>query len=139
MDEQKLHVPARSVFAAILLNATGSPDKDRPDWPTIVHLSNKILDLRKDCQLDIEDIPIRADRDGWISDDFSSFVNRFVLFGLAQKSPVRLTAQALELCKKILRDDSEKYKEQVATIVRALGISPDEDFAPSLAPKCSPS
>jgi len=82
MDEQKLHVPPRSVFAAILLNAMDSP---KSDWPTIVDLSNKILELKNNIHLDISSIPIRADKNGWISDDFSSFVNRFVLFGLAEK------------------------------------------------------
>src|SRR5713226_3708667 len=109
MEEQKLHVPARSVFAAILLNAMDSATKDERDWPTIVDLSNKILELKKKIHLDISNIPIRADRDGWISDDFSSFVNRFVLFGLAEKSPIRLNDEARKLCKNILMEDSGKY------------------------------
>jgi len=122
MDEPKLHVPPRSVFAAILLNAMDSPTRDQSDWPTIVHLSNKILELKRDLRLDISNIPIRADRNGWISDDFSSFVNRFVLFGLAENEPVRLSNQARQVCEKILAEDSEKHAEQVGTLVHALGL-----------------
>jgi hypothetical protein len=131
MDEQKLHVPARSVFAAILLNAMDSP---KGDWPTIVDLSNKILELKSTIHLDISNIPIRADKNGWISDDFSSFVNRFVLFGLAQKSPIRLHDEARKLCKDILAEDSGKYAEQVDALVRAVGLdwhAPKEN-SPSL-------
>jgi len=122
MDEPKLHVPPRSVFAAILLNAMHSPNWNQSDWPTIVDLSNKILELKRDLRLDISNIPIRADRDGWISDDFSSFVNRFVLFGLAQKSPIRLSDEARKLCEKILEEDAEKHSEQVDILVHALGL-----------------
>src|SRR6266702_1857423 len=122
MDGPKLHAPARSVFAAILLNAMHSPNWNQSDWPTIVDLSNKILELKKDIRLDISNIPIRADRNGWISDDFSSFVNRFVLFGLAEKNPVRLSDQARKLCEKILAEDLEKHAAQVETLVRALGL-----------------
>jgi hypothetical protein len=134
MDEQKLHVPARSVFAAILLNAMDSPAKDNRDWPTIVDLSNKILELKKDFHLDISNIPIRADRDGWISDDFSSFVNRFVLFGLAQTSPIRLSEEARKLCKDILMEDSGKYPDQIAALVRAVGLDwhPAKENSPLL-------
>ncbi|SRR6266568_53453 len=136
MDEQKLHVPPRSVFAAILLNAMDSPAKDQGDWPTIVDLSNKILELKKNVQLDISNIPIRADRDGWISDDFSSFVNRFVLFGLAAKSPrIRLNDEARKLCRNILMEDSGKYADQVDALVRAVGLNwhPTKQNSPSLA------
>ena len=119
MDEQKLRVPPRSVFAAILLNAMDSP---KSDWPTIVDLSNKILELKNTIYLDISNIPIRADKNGWISDDFSSFVNRFVLFGLAQKSPIRLSDEARKLCKDILVEDSGKYAEQVDALVHAVGL-----------------
>jgi len=115
-------VPARSVFAAILLNAMDSPPADQGGWPTIVDLSNKILELKKNLRLDISNIPIRADRNGWISDDFSSFVNRFVLFGLAERDPVRLSDPARKLCEEILAEDSEKHAEQVDTLVRALGL-----------------
>jgi hypothetical protein len=134
MDEQKLHVPARSVFAAILLNAMDSPAKVNRDWPTIVDLSNKILELKKDFHLDISNIPIRADRDGWISDDFSSFVNRFVLFGLAQRSPIRLSEEARKLCKDILMEDSGKYPDQVDALVRAVGLDwhPAKENSPLL-------
>jgi hypothetical protein len=134
MDEQKLHVPPRSVFAAILLNAMDSPDGTRTDWPTIVDLSNQILELKKNFHLDISNIPIRADRDGWISDDFSSFVNRFVLFGLARKSPIRLFPEAKKLCKNILNEDSGKYTDQVAALVSAVGLDwhPAKKGAPSL-------
>jgi hypothetical protein len=131
MDEQKLRVPPRSVFAAILLNAMDSP---KSDWPTIVDLSNKILELKNKSHLDISDIPIRADRGGWISDDFSSFVNRFVLFGLAKKSPIRLNDEARKLCKDILMEDSAKYTEQVDKLVRAVGLAwhPAKENSPSL-------
>jgi hypothetical protein len=133
MEEQKLHVPARSVFAAILLNAMQSPNWNQSDWPTIVDLSNKILELKKNFHLDVSSIPIRADRDGWISDDFSSFVNRFVLFGLAQKSPIRLNDEARKLCEKILAEDAEKHSEQVDTLVHALGLDlhPAKENSPS--------
>lgn len=122
MDQRDLHVPARSVFAAILLNAMDSPARNQGDWPTIVDLSNKILELKKDFHLDISNIPIRADRGGWISDDFSSFVNRFVLFGLAEKDPVRLSDKARKLCEGILVEDSERHAEPVGALVRALGL-----------------
>ncbi len=122
MDKQTLRVPARSVFAAILLNAMDAPPSGRAEWPTIVDLSNKILELKKDFQLDVSNIPIRADRGGWISDDFSSFVNRFVLFGLAEKSPVRLSGEARRLCEGILAEDSSKYADQVNALVRALRL-----------------
>jgi hypothetical protein len=131
MNEQKLHLPPRSVFAAILLNAMDSPEGD---WPTIVDLSNKILELKRSIHLDISNIPIRADRGGWISDDFSSFVNRFVLFGLAEKSPIRLSDEARKLCKDILVEDSAKYAEQVDELVRAVGLAwhPAKQNSPSL-------
>jgi hypothetical protein len=134
MEEQKLHVPARSVFAAILLNAMDSPRRDRGDWPTIVDLSNKILELKKNFHLDVSNIPIRADRNGWISDDFSSFVNRFVLFGLAERSPIRLGDEARKLCMNILMEDSGKYTEQVEALVRAVGLDwhPAKENSPSL-------
>jgi hypothetical protein len=122
MDEPKLHVPARSVFAAILLNAMDSPATGQSSWPTIVDLSNKILELKKNLRLDTSNIPIRADRNGWISDDFSSFVNRFVLFGLAERDPVRLSDQARKLCEKILAEDSERHAKQVGTLAQALGL-----------------
>jgi hypothetical protein len=122
MDERKLHVPARSVFAAILLSVVGSPTEGQSDWPTIVDLSNKILDLRKNIDLDTSHISIRADRNGWISDDFSSFVDRFVLFGLAESDPVRLSDQARRLCEKILAEDLKKHAEQVGTLVHALRL-----------------
>jgi len=120
MEEQKLRVPARSVFAAILLNAMDSSAKTQTDWPTIVDLSNQILELKKNFHLDVSNIPIRADRGGWISDDFSSFVNRFVLFGLANKSPIRLSVKARALCENILAEDSGKYAEQVDALKRAV-------------------
>ena len=123
MNEPKLHAPARSVFAAILLNAMHSPNWNQSDWPTIVDLSNKILELKRDIRLDISNIPIRADRNGWISDDFSSFVNRFVLFGLAERDPVvRLSDQARKLCENILAEDLERHAEQVGTLVHKLGL-----------------
>jgi len=130
MDEQKLHVPPRSVFAAILLNAMDSP---KSDWPTIVDLSNQILELKNNIHLDISSIPIRADKNGWISDDFSSFVNRFVLFGLAEKSPIRLNNEARKLCKDILMEDSGKYRKQVDVLVRAVGLDwrPAKENSPS--------
>src|SRR5258708_24512447 len=136
MDEQKLRVPARSVFAAILLNAMDPSAQTQSDWPTIVDLSNQILALKKNYRLDVSNIPIRADRGGWISDDFSSFVNRFVLFGLAKKSPIRLSCEARALCKKILAEDSGKYAEQVEALERAvsrLNRHPATEGSPSVA------
>lgn len=120
MDEQKLRVPARSVFAAILLNAMDSPARAQSDWPSIVDLSNQILELKRQFRLDVSNIPIRADRGGWISDDFSSFVNRFVLFGLAKRSPISLSNDARKLCEKILEEDAGKYKEEVDELVFAV-------------------
>ena len=58
MNEPKLHAPARSVFAAILLNAMHSPNWNQSDWPTIVDLSNKILELKKDIRLDISNLSL---------------------------------------------------------------------------------
>jgi hypothetical protein len=134
MEEQTLRVPARSVFAAILLDAMNS-SRDRPEGPTVVDLSNKILELKNNAHLDVSNIPIRADRDGWISDDFSSFINRFVLFGIAKNNPVCLTDRGRKLCEEILLEDSTKYPTPIDTLIRAIGLKwrPTREKIASLA------
>jgi hypothetical protein len=118
MTEQKLTIPSRSVFAAVLLEAMQNRRTS-----SVVDLTNKIVDLKRNHHLDTSNISIRADRDGWISDDLSAFVNRFVLFGLGSKSPVALSDQAMELCRKILSDDWRKRPAEVQQLVHTLGLN----------------
>jgi hypothetical protein len=123
MSEQKLIVPPRSVFAAVLLEATESPRPDKgPDWPTIVDLTNRVVELKKRHHLDTSDISIRADRGGWTSDDLWSFVNGFVLFGLATQRPITLAPEARRLCEKILLEDGRKYPQEIDELKRAVRL-----------------
>jgi hypothetical protein len=124
MSQQKLVVPPRSVFAAVLLNAMQKPlVRERPDWPTIVDLTNEMVRLRREFGLDTTRISVRADKGGWISDDFSSFVNGMVLFGLATENPVRLEPEATELCEDVLRKDYSTHGAGVGELCRHLGLS----------------
>lgn len=124
MTQQRLLVPPRSVFAALLLNAMQKPlVQERSDWPTIVDLTNEMVRLKKELGLDTTHISVRADKGGWTSDDFSSFVNGFVLFGLATESPVRLEPEASELCVDVLRKDHSTHGVGVEELCRQLGLS----------------
>jgi hypothetical protein len=120
---EKLVVPRRSVFAAILLKAMEQPPPNHPeDWPTVVHLSKEIVELKKNFRLDTSHISMRADRGGWISDDLSTFVNRFVLFGLATRNPVELSERALDLCRQALREDHQAHPKEVDRLIQAVGL-----------------
>ncbi len=123
MSEQRLIVPSRSVFAAVLLQATETPRPDKgPNWPSLVDLTNIIVDLKRRHHLDTSEISIRADKGGWISDDLSSFVDGFVLFGLATQKPITLAPDARRECEEILSEDSRSYPEGINQLLRAVGL-----------------
>lgn len=125
MANKALKIPARSVFAAIVLNAQQHPPSQlRADWPTLGDLTQRIIELKRKHQLDTSGISIRADKGGWISDDLSSFVNRFVLFGLASQSPVRLTPMAVQRCVKIVQKDRENQQDEIDRLINLLGLAP---------------
>lgn len=121
MDEQKLSLPRRAVFAAILLQ---SAERLRAgdQGETIVDLTKKIVELKKNYYLDTSDISIRADRGGWVSDDLSSFVNRFVLFGLASQNPVRLLPQAVDRCREMIRKELKLRPAEVERLLQVLHL-----------------
>ncbi len=123
MGERTLRVPPRSVFAAVLLQAMRDPLAQGGNWPSLVDLTKKIVDLKKTHRLDTSDISIRADRDGWISDDLSSFVNRFVLFGLASQNPVKLSPEALERCTQVVLKDRERRPGEVDKLLELLHLT----------------
>ena len=130
MSELTLTVPPRSVFAGVLLwSANKAAGKGEPGWPTVVDLTNKIVELKRnrDVRLDTRDISIRADLNGWISDDLSSFVERLVLFGLANEDPINLSTDALVLCKKILVEDAQEnqYRGGIERLSSALSLNLD--------------
>lgn len=123
MSEQKLTVPPRSVFAAVLLRATETPRPDKgPNWPSLVDLTNMIVDLKRRHHLDTSEISIRADKGGWISDDLSSFVDGFVLFGLATQKPIALAPEARRECEEILSEDSQRDPEAIMQLLRVVGL-----------------
>jgi hypothetical protein len=123
MTNEALRIPPRAVFAAVVLNAREHPpSKRREDWPTLGDLTQKIIDLKREHNLDTSYISIRADKGGWISDDLSSFVNRFVLFGLASQNPVNLYPAAVEKCIGVLNKVREAQPEDVDRLVTLLDL-----------------
>ncbi len=126
MVQNALRVPPRSVFAGILLwSREESKRKQRAGdkaWPTIVDLSNEIVELKKQLSLDTTEISIRADKGGWISDDLASFVNGFVLFGLATPRPIVLSEKAVGMCREVLQSDSARDADAVREFCQRLGI-----------------
>jgi hypothetical protein len=123
MGHEKLVVPSRSVFAAVLLRGTEEGRRDvRSGGPTVVDLTRMIVGLKTDHDLDTSDISIRADKGGWTSDDLSSFLNGFVLFGLATQNPVTLAADARLMCEDVLKGDGEEYPEAISRLIEALGV-----------------
>jgi hypothetical protein len=135
MANEMLRVPPRAVFAAVVLSAKKHPISPcRQGWPTLGDLTQKIIDLKRQYHLDTTDISIRADKGGWISDDLSSFVNRFVLFGLASQNPVDLSQEAVERCVEIIRKDMKDQAMDVDRLVKALNLNAFIDES-SAAPK----
>jgi len=134
VDRRKLMLPPRSVFAGVLLWAMGYPSGTKPlESPTIGDLSEKIVELKENLSLDTTDISIRADKGGWISDDLSSFVNRFVLFGLATKSPFDISLEAQRDCEEILLEDHERDPRAVEQLAENLGLQLNWDAGPAPA------
>jgi hypothetical protein len=119
MSEQKLTVPPRSVFAALVLWAHRASSLQ---GDAATKLTNKLVELEDTANLDTGEISIRADRDGWISDDLASFLDRLVLFGLAREDPLTLLPKGLELCNEILAKDSGSYSSQIGRVKDALGL-----------------
>lgn len=113
MNEQRLSLPPRSVFATLVLAADG---RSR----TVNDLSNQIVELRNTLPLDTSDISIRADRGGWISDDLASFVYRLVLFGYATDDPLELSDEGRELCRKMLDEELSKYPDEITKLKQAV-------------------
>jgi len=123
MANEALRVPPKAVFAAVVLNAAEHPQsQSRKDWPTLGDLTQKIIELKREHNLDTSDISIRADKGGWISDDLSSFVNRFVLFGLARPNPVELSPLAVERCKGVISKVREERPKEIDRLVRLLDL-----------------
>lgn len=116
MSEQKLSVPARSVFASIVLAADGQSR-------TVNDMSNQIVELRRTLPLDTSDISIRADRGGWISDDLASFVYRLVLFGFATDDPLELSDEGRSLCNEILKEESSTHPSEIKRLTAALNVA----------------
>jgi hypothetical protein len=134
---ETLRVPPRAIFAAVVLDAREHPpSKDRQDWPTLGDLTQKIIELKRKHNLDTSDISIRADKGGWISDDLSSFVNRFVLFGLASPNPVRLLPPAVERCKGVIAKVWQEQPKDIDRLVSLLDLGSlftESTTAPSAA------
>ena len=128
MSGNTLAVPARSVFAGVLLWSLKESLKKKREstWPTIVDLSNEIVVLKKKANLDTSGISIRSDKGGWISDDLASFVNGFVLFGLATPRPIILSDEAVGLCREVLESDSRNNPNSIQAFCDKLGI----EFSP---------
>ncbi len=123
MANVALRVPPKAVFAAVVLNAREHPpSQSRKDWPTLGDLTQKIIELKREHNLDTSYISIRADKGGWISDDLSSFVNRFVLFGLASQNPVTLYPAAVERCKGVINKVRETRPDDVDRLIEFLGL-----------------
>jgi hypothetical protein len=125
MANEALRVPPRAVFAAVVLSAREHPTSGgRQDWPTLRDLTQKIIELKREHNLDTSNISIRADKGGWVSDDLSSFVNRFVLFGLASPNPVKLSTAAVERCVGVLNRVRETRPKDVDRLVSLLNLQP---------------
>lgn len=123
MANEALRVPPKAVFAAVVLNAREHPlSHGREDWPTLGDLTQKIIELKREHNLDTSYISIRADKGGWISDDLSSFVNRFVLFGLASQNPVILYPEAVERCKGVINKVRETRPDDIDRLIESLGL-----------------
>jgi hypothetical protein len=123
MAHGRLIVPARSVFAAVLLKGTEAGNREvAGGGPTLVDLTEMIVHLKENYGLDTSRISIRADRGGWTSDDLSSFVNGFVLFGLASQNPIRLAPQAREECQEVLKQEAKNHPEEIGRLAGALRL-----------------
>jgi len=137
MDETKLKVSPRSVFAAVLLKGTeGEGGGVVGSSPTVVDLTKMIVHLKENYGLDTSRISMRADKGGWTSDDLSSFVNGFVLFGLASQNPIRLAAQAREECEEVLKREATKHPDEIRRLTEALSLrlQPSSSTAPEQSP-----
>lgn len=123
MAHGRLVVSPRSVFAAVLLKGTeGEGGGVVGGSPTVVDLTKLIVHLKENYGLDTSRISIRADRGGWTSDDLSSFVNGFVLFGLASQNPIRLARQARDECEEVLKREAENHPDEIRCLTEALSL-----------------
>jgi hypothetical protein len=135
MEGEKLKIPARSVFAGLLLWADSSSSAlGRTEADPAVELTNKLVRLEEEVDLDTSEISIRADRGGWISDDLASFVDRLLLFGLVRERPrLVLLPRGRDLCNDILMKDSGNYSTAIDKLKLVLGLA-EQHSGPKTAP-----